>query len=406
LQPKTIKTIDQIFGQPICITLTIIRLLTGWFIKRKPVQNRKIVFIKLIEQGATVLAYSSIKRAVELVGREHVYFCVFKENRPILDIIGLIPKENVFEIRQGNIFLFIYDVITFLLKSRMKGIDSTIDMEFFSRASAILAYLSGARNRVGLHRFNSEQPYRGDLLTHRVQYNPYLHTAKAYMLLIKALEADMQQKPMLKVPVVDLIVEAPVFSPSEEELNKVQRLLNEKFGNNKPASLVLLNPNASDMLPLRKWDSKNFVELGRKILETYPKSGLVLTGAPSEQLACNQLKMDFNDNRVIAVAGETTLRELLVLYTLSSLLITNDSGPGHFASMTTMPAIVLFGPETPELFGPLLDRVEVIWKGLACSPCVNPFNHRFSPCTNNLCMQAISVEEVFEKVKKRSVIAS
>jgi len=302
--------------------------------------------------------------------------------------------------------LFIYDVFIFLKKSRMKGIDSTIDMEFFSRASAILGYLSGARNRVGLHRFNSEQPYRGDLLTHRVQYNPYLHTAKAYMLLIGALEVDLQQKPMLKVPVEDVIVEAPVFSPSGEELNKIQRLLNEKFENTMPASLVLLNPNASDMLPLRKWDSKNFVELGRKILEKYPKAGLVLAGAPSEQAACNQLRLDFNDNRVIAFAGETTLRELLVLYTLSSLLITNDSGPGHFASMTTIPAIVLFGPETPELFGPLSDGVEVIWKGLACSPCVNPFNHRFSPCNNNLCMQAISVEEVFEKVKKRSVIAS
>ncbi len=403
MHPKTIKAIDQIFGQPICLLLTIIR---GIVPSRKTRKPESVLFLKLIEQGATVLAYISIKRAVELVGREHVNFCVFKENRPILDIIGLIPKENVFEIRQGNILLFIYDVFTFLKKARMKGIDSAIDMEFFSRASAILGYLSGARNRVGLHRFNSEQPYRGNLLTHRVQYNPYLHTSKAYMLLIGALEADLNQKPMLKVPVEDIIVEAPVFSPSEEELNKVQRLLNEKFKNTTPASLVLLNPNASDMLPLRKWDSKNFVELGRKILETYPKAGLVLTGAPSEQAACNQLRLDFNDNRVIAVAGETTLRELLVLYTLSSLLITNDSGPGHFASMTTIPAIVLFGPETPELFGPLSDGVEVIWKGLACSPCVNPFNHRFSPCNNNLCMQAISVEEVFEKVKKRSVIAS
>jgi ADP-heptose:LPS heptosyltransferase len=102
---------------------------------------------------------------------------------------------------------------------------------------------------------------------------------------------------------------------------------------------------------------------------------------------------------VIAVAGETSLRELLVLYSLSSLLVTNDSGPGHFASMTEIPTLVLFGPETPALFGPLGERVEVIWKGLACSPCVNPFNHRFSPCNNNLCMQHISVDEVFAKAR-------
>ena len=272
-------------------------------------------------------------------------------------------------------------------------------MEFFSRASAVLAYLSGAKSRVGLHRFNSEQPYRGDLLTHRVQYNPYLHTAKAYLLLVKALEADLQQRPMLKLPSSELEVKAPVFMPSDEEMEKVKKLVEEKYGGRIPSSLVLLNPNASDMLPLRKWDTPNFVTLGKKILDAYPNSGLVLTGAPSEQANCKNILAAFNDPRVVAVAGETTLRELLVLYTLSSLLVTNDSGPGHFASMTTMPALVLFGPETPELFSPIGDRIEVIWKGLACSPCVNPFNHRFSPCNNNLCMQHISADEVFEKVK-------
>ena len=39
-----------------------------------------------------------------------------------------------------------------------------------------------------------------------------------------------------------------------------------------------------------------------------------------------------------------------MLYTLSELLITNDSGPAHFASMTPITVITLFGPETPLLF--------------------------------------------------------
>jgi ADP-heptose:LPS heptosyltransferase len=101
---------------------------------------------------------------------------------------------------------------------------------------------------------------------------------------------------------------------------------------------------------------------------------------------------------VISVAGATTLRDVLVLYTLADVLVTNDSGPGHFASMTDIHNVVLFGPETPQLFGPLGPNRHVIWAELACSPCVSPYNHRFSACSNNRCMQAISVDHVFAEV--------
>ena len=44
---------------------------------------------------------------------------------------------------------------------------------------------------------------------------------------------------------------------------------------------------------------------------------------------------------------KTTLRQLLVLYTRSEILVTNDSGPAHFASLTAIHVVTLFGPETP-----------------------------------------------------------
>lgn len=41
----------------------------------------------------------------------------------------------------------------------------------------------------------------------------------------------------------------------------------------------------------------------------------------------------------------------------------------------------------------------VIWKELACSPCVSVFNHRLSPCRNNVCMQEITVADVYAAVE-------
>jgi len=219
MSPNTIRIIDKYVGQPICAFLTVLRRV---FPTRRQHEPCAILFLKLVEQGATVLAYSAIKNAVDRVGREKVFFCVFQRNRPILDIMDVIPKDNVIEIRQSNIFIFMIDIFKLLLRCRSEKVDTTIDMEFFSRASAILAYLSGARNRVGLHRFKSEFPYRGDLMTHRIQHNPYLHTSQAYLQLVESLNFDPKEVPMFKVSVRSLVATTPKFEPSGDELRATE----------------------------------------------------------------------------------------------------------------------------------------------------------------------------------------
>jgi ADP-heptose:LPS heptosyltransferase len=151
------------------------------------------------------------------------------------------------------------------------------------------------------------------------------------------------------------------------------------------------------MLPLRKWPSERFIDLGKKILKQHPAVTLVITGAPSERAAAEKIARAIG-KKAVSMAGKTTLRELIVLYSLADVLVTNDSGPAHFSTLTDIDAIVLFGPETPKLYGARRQKTHVLWAGLACSPCVNVFNHRFSPCTNNRCMQVISVREVYEVV--------
>ncbi|MCX7634588.1 MAG: hypothetical protein N2Z74_02445, partial [Syntrophales bacterium] len=167
MKPETIRVIDIWVGRVICLVLTVIRRLrdTRGPASRHNRPPEKILFIKLIEQGATVLAAGAIQRACRMVGKDNVYFCVFEENREILDILDLLPRQNIFAIRHRRFTIFIWDILRLLLAVRRLRIDATVDMEFFARASAILAFLSGARIRVGLHRFTAEAPYRGDLMT-------------------------------------------------------------------------------------------------------------------------------------------------------------------------------------------------------------------------------------------------
>src|SRR5439155_22329735 len=82
----------------------------------------------------------------------------------------------------------------------------------------------------------------------------------------------------------------------------------------------------------------------------------------------------------------------------TEVLMITDTCPPHFAYMTPIHVITLFGPETPELFSARSPNAEFLYAGIACSPCVNAYNNRQSVCRNNICMQAISVDPVFEKV--------
>ena len=240
-----------------------------------------------------------------------------------------------------------------------------------------------------------------------MQYNPYLHTAAAYYLLVEALGADPAQTPMLKSPPPSLDWTPPAFRPGPCEVEEVEAILAATAGRVVDGRIVLLNPNASDLLPLRRWPTERFVELGRQLLDNDSELTVVITGGPDEREAGEAIARAVNDRalangdgpRAVCLAGRTTLRQLIVLYTMADVLVTNDSGPGHFATLSGIDAIVLFGPETPALFGPLGPRVRTITAGLACSPCVNAFNHRFSPCTDNACMQSIDVQTVREAVR-------
>lgn len=143
------------------------------------------------------------------------------------------------------------------------------------------------------------------------------------------------------------------------------------------------------------------VELGQRILSEVPDAIVAITGAPAEQHGAQLIAKEIaDDGRCICVAGRTTLRDLLTLYGIASVTISNDSGPCHFASLTQIPVVALFGPETPQLYGPVGENKVSISANLACSPCVNMLNHRFSPCTDNQCMKQIAVDRVYREVTR------
>jgi ADP-heptose:LPS heptosyltransferase len=394
---KRMRFVDAWLGIPVCLTLTLWR----WIFARSSKscgRPSKILFIKLSEQGSTVLAQEAIQTAAERVGRRNVYFLLFAENWPILDILDLVPATNVIVIDTKGLVGTVLGACRAVFRLRRTKIDTAVDLEFFARSSAALAYLSGASHRVGYHAYKGAGPYRGDLMTHRLSFNPYLHTSQTFRMMVDALD-----HPPNRFPAYDFQPPAPAatakrFTPDPDELHVVRALVREESRCQHDPKLILLNANASDLLPLRKWPSDRYVELARRLLERYPDILVSFTGSTAERSPIEKLVHEVQSDRCISLAGKTSLRQLLTLYSLAEVLVTNDSGPAHFASLCPIDVVVLFGPETPRLFAACSSRTHPMSAQLACSPCINAFNNRNSACRDNVCMQRITVDQVFNRV--------
>ena len=225
LRVSVLQKADRVVFVPVCFLLTRLRKLLPELPADQPPKPKRIVIVKLAEQGSTVLANNAIRRAVEMVGRENVYFAAFEENRFIVDVLDLIPRGNVLTVPTTSVVAMLFGTLRMLLRMRLLRIDAAVDLEFLARFSAAIAYLSGARIRVGMHCYFEEGPYRGDLMTHRVLFNPQLHTSEMFQVMIEALAFAPKDFPAFNLKLKTVAAEEPVFSPRPEEIKGVEQMV-------------------------------------------------------------------------------------------------------------------------------------------------------------------------------------
>ncbi len=398
------RAIDHWVGVPLCaIASPLVALMDGVknILGREPEAPKKLLFIELSEMGSAILVDPAMRNA-QARGAE-LFFLIFKSNRASLTLLNTVKPENIFTIDSSSLGGLIKDTLHFLIIARRHRIDTVIDLELFSRFTALLTGLCGARRRVGYHIFHGEGLWRGFMLTRKVHYNPHIHITKNFLSLIHAAFAKHIEVPFSKIQIPDSevrLVQAVIDPKALDNVReRVQKLAKEAgvdyiHGKNR---LILINPNASDLLPQRRWAQQRFSELIQGVHQQYPHDLILITGSPTEFAYVEKVRTVANIKNALNFAGQVSFAELPPLYTLSDVMVTNDSGPGHFSAVTPLRTVVLFGPETPALYGSIGNSI-AITANLACSPCVSAANHRKTPCHDNVCMQAITVAQVLEKV--------
>ena len=402
---NTMRAIDHWVGVPLCALVSpLVALVDRIKSLFTPTLEapKKLLFIELSEMGSAILVDPAMRNA-QARGAE-LFFLIFKSNRASLSLLNTVKPENIFTIDSSSLGGLIKDTLRFLWIARCHKIDTVIDLELFSRFTALLTGLCGAQRRVGYHIFHGEGLWRGTMLTRKVHYNPHIHITKNFLSLIHAAYAKEIEVPFSKIQILDsevrleqAIIDTQVKNAVLERIVKLASSAGIPFAHGKQR-LILINPNASDLLPQRRWAQARFSELIQSIAKRYPDDLILITGSPAEIAYVETVRSVANVAHSLNFAGQVSFSELPALYTLSDVMVTNDSGPGHFSAVTPLRTIVLFGPETPALYGSLGNSISIT-ANLACSPCVSAANHRKTPCHNNICMQAISVKQVMEKVE-------
>jgi ADP-heptose:LPS heptosyltransferase len=217
--------------------------------------------------------------------------------------------------------------------------------------------------------------------------------------LINALTADKLEIPYSKTLIADEELTLAKAKISFDQQKVILNIIRDCFADFNPQAhkIVLINPNASELLIQRRWPPLNYVKLIKMILDKCPRVLILITGDPLEREEAQHLKEEVDNDRCINFAGKVGFVQLPHLYSVSEFMVTNDSGPGHFAAVTDMPTFVIFGPETPALYGSL-GKTTPIFAGLACSPCVSASNHRKTACKDNVCLQVIHPSRVFNTI--------
>lgn len=397
------RFIDRWAGIPLCATVSAVdavmrRLRPAPAIARPP---RAIVVILLSEMGSLVLANDMFARLKARYPDAPLHALLFRKNREILDLMQVMDPTNVHTVDDSSLTSLLSSLAKAIGELRRANVDVAIDCELFSRISSLLSYASGAAVRVGFHRHTQEGLYRGSHINRPVPYNPYHHISAQFLTLARAIDSTA-------VPKSKLAVVASPKPPPHVQLNGalvqgIQTRLAQDFPAIAGKPLVLVYPGGG-ILPIRAWPLASYTALCEGLVAD--GCAVAVIGLKDDQALARQLvanvQTTFPQSPVIDLTGYTrSISELLALFHVARLLVTNDGGPGQFAALTPIWTLMLFGPETPGLYAPLTPRCHSFYSQWPCSPCLTAYNHRTSYCDgDNQCLKVIAPADVLAKARE------
>ena len=383
------KFIDKYAGWILCVLLTgmdrVLSLFRGRAAATDLPEKPEMLVMKFWGMGSTVLCTPLLKALKEEYPGCRLTFFTLARNRPVVELFPAVDRILTLEI-DGGLAGFVGSLVRAMRELRSRRLDVAFDLEFFTRFSAIVAYLTGACRRVG---FKAWEKWRGGLHTEGVPFNRYWHVTRNFCNLGAVIGVPVPDRPTPERPMV-----GDEAGRHADEIVKGAGLTQGRF--------VCMNPNCGEIALTRRWPVDNFVKLAKLVLDEWPDVGIAFIGSPRESGFVAPIVGSVGSDRAVDLSGKLSVEELAHVLDRAALLVTNDSGPLHLALAMGTRTVSFFGPETPVLYGPVGGEHAVFFRDIDCSPCINVHEDKSFRCTrkSSVCLETISVEDVWPEVKR------
>jgi lipopolysaccharide heptosyltransferase II len=165
----------------------------------------------------------------------------------------------------------------------------------------------------------------------------------------------------------------------------------QKYDLAQPAKPVLVIAPGAEFGPSKRWPAQYFAAVANaKLQEGWE---IWLFGSNRDQEIAAEVNA-LTDNHCRNFTGQTTLAEAIDLLSLSTLVVTNDSGLMHIAASLSKPIVAIYGPTPADVTPPLAENSESLFLDLPCRPCMR----RECPLKHWRCMQDLKPEAVLNKI--------
>ncbi len=373
MKVKTQILIDSVLVKPVVFLLNFLVRLLGKFTHIDHDLSRDfktIAVCKFKGMGSIIQSTAMLKSLRQKYPKAEIIFVSTAGNRKILEKIDII--DTIVTISDKNIWKCMFTGMKAILIMQKKRPDIYFDIEIYSDFSALFTLFTLSKNRIGFYLRSSS--FKKGIYTHMMFFNTEVPISRVYLQMSSILGCHCENNDLFRFPCF----------PTNSQITQ---------------PYIVINPNSSDLRIERRWNEKSFVQLIKKMADSYPDYTIYLIGNNAEKEYTDKIAETINCNKIESLAGKTSIDELIDLIGNAKLMISNDTGPMHIAFAMQTPIVCLFGPCSPRQYGGISKNVYTLYKQAYCSPCVHDFIN--PPCRgNNVCMQLISVEEVATMVDK------
>ena len=350
-------------------------LVKGKKLSRRNIRN--ILLIQLGDIGDVVLSFPCIRALSENFPKANIIVAVREKAKELIeDCPWASYVISIREEKRRLVEKLIYQK-DFFINLRKINFDLTIDLRTGTRG-AILAFLSGARQRIGRYAYDGKL-WRNRVFTHLVHpdLKPGQYIADYYLEILTA--HNLRTKNIWPEMII----------PAEKRLKAVELLRKEGV----PTNRFLIAMQPFSLWPYKELKIDKYTAIIKHIQSKFDFP-ILITGSPAEKKRADEIRKEFEEG-VFNFAGKTTIGIYAAILNECRLFIGPDSAGLHIAAAVGTSTVGIFGPSSIAAWAPKGKRHSIVYKDCECLSCSQ------KGCNDkglSKCLEELTVEEISEKV--------